>query len=93
MVVPSAVSASSQVVGRRSYVLAVTSAKSAAVKPAAASNVAIAKRFVSLNGSGIDWESATEIGFGIQARSAAVIPVQSRGVTSVPSNGIAVKVP
>ena len=64
----------------------------AAVKPAASSNVAIAQRFVPLNGSGIVWERATWIGRVRTASSAAVIAMPSRVSTVVPSNGIAVKV-
>ena len=59
--IPFSVSVSNQVVGRRWNDFAVTSVKSAAECPRAASNVTIGKRFVSLNGSGIVWERPTGI--------------------------------
>ena len=61
--VPFAVSVSSHVVGRRSKVFAVTSTKSLASTPSAASNRTSARRFVALMGSVIFWESDTSIGF------------------------------
>ena len=86
MVTPLAVSVSSQDVGNPQF-RSVTSSKTSAVMPADALKVASAKRFVSLNGSGMLCESAIASGVAHPATSEAEYAVKSNGVVSEPSNG------